>query len=108
MLDDKVNYKKMYLRLFNAVSDATEILQKAIQDCEDDYIENAKTTEEALYDLCDEYLKECGHPIPPEPMESAHDWQKEFHAMLTAVLTVCCASHPPKNAETTDKSETSC
>ena len=32
------NYQKMYLRLFNAVTDSIEILTKAQQDCEEFYI----------------------------------------------------------------------
>ncbi len=32
------NYKKMYLRLFHAVTDSIEILTKAQQDCEELYI----------------------------------------------------------------------
>ena len=32
------DYKKMYLRLFHAVTDSIEILTKAQQDCEEIYI----------------------------------------------------------------------
>lgn len=32
------DYKKMYLRLFHAVTDSIEILTKAQQDCEELYI----------------------------------------------------------------------
>ena len=32
------DYKKMYLQLFNAVTDSIEILTKAQQDCEELYI----------------------------------------------------------------------
>ncbi len=32
------DYKKMYLRLFRAVTDSIEILTKAQQDCEEIYI----------------------------------------------------------------------
>ncbi len=35
-----VNYKKPYFRLFNAITDAIEILQKAQIDAEDAYIED--------------------------------------------------------------------
>ena len=37
-----VNYKKLYLRLFNAITDAIEILQKAQIDAEDAYIEDGE------------------------------------------------------------------
>lgn len=37
--DENVNWKQMYLQLFNAVSDAVEILNKAQQKCEEMYIE---------------------------------------------------------------------
>lgn len=32
------DYKKLYLRLFNAVTDAIEILTEAQQDCEELYV----------------------------------------------------------------------
>ncbi len=34
-----VNYKKLYLRLFNAITDAIEILQKAQIDAEEAYMD---------------------------------------------------------------------
>ncbi len=37
-----VNYKKLYFRLFNAITDAIEILQKAQIDAEDSYIEDGE------------------------------------------------------------------
>ena len=37
-----VNYKKLYFRLFNAITDAIEILQKAQIDTEEAYIEEAE------------------------------------------------------------------
>ena len=37
-----VNYKKLYFRLFNAITDAIEILQKAQIDAEEAYIEDGE------------------------------------------------------------------
>lgn len=40
------DYQKMYLGLFNAVTDAIELLQKAQQDAEEIYISEGEETEE--------------------------------------------------------------
>ena len=40
------DYQKMYLGLFNAVTDAIELLQKAQQDVEEIYISEGEETEE--------------------------------------------------------------
>ena len=40
------DYQKMYLSLFNAVTDAIELLQKAQQDAEEIYISEGEETEE--------------------------------------------------------------
>ena len=37
-----VNYKKLYFRLFNAITDAIEILQKAQIDAEEAYIDEGE------------------------------------------------------------------
>ncbi|MDR0906599.1 MAG: hypothetical protein LBN00_10585 [Oscillospiraceae bacterium] len=39
------NYKAMYLALFNSVTDAIEMLQKAQQDAEEKYISEAELIE---------------------------------------------------------------
>ncbi len=38
-----INYKKLYFRLFNAITDAIEILQQAQIDAEDFYIEEGES-----------------------------------------------------------------
>ncbi len=43
-----INYKKLYFQLFNAVTDAIEILQKAQIDAEDAYIEEGVNDEQNL------------------------------------------------------------
>ena len=43
-----VNYKKLYFRLFNAITDAIEILQKAQIDAEEAYIEDGEDESNSL------------------------------------------------------------
>ena len=38
-----INYKKLYFRLFNAITDAIEILQQAQIDTEEAYIEEGES-----------------------------------------------------------------
>ena len=45
------NYKKMYFRLFNQVSEAMQILQKAQQDGEEAFISDPEPAQVDLIDL---------------------------------------------------------
>lgn len=55
MHDQNVDYKKMYFKLFRSILDTMDILSSAMMDVEEDYIDDAETTDEALLRL----LAEC-------------------------------------------------